>query len=115
VQQGTVSTPVRQRVRPARALTVRELDDGTSLQLWDDARGEPVGDALPAPAGAQYVRTTAFSDDRRALVSVYDTGEAVLWDVDPRRWVARACRILAPLLKHPAAAMDAGQEAKALC
>jgi len=62
----------------------------SSLQLWDTASLQPVGDAISLPTDAG--RVVANRDGRR-LANGGARGFAVLWDLDPSRWEAMACRI----------------------
>lgn len=70
-------------------------NDGT-VALWDAVTGEQVGDMLPAPPqrddipGPPWV-TARFAPDGGELFAVYDVGNAVRWDLDPRAWRQHAC------------------------
>jgi WD40 repeat protein len=65
-------------------------DDGTT-RLWDIASGRPIGAALPGPA--QHEVAAAFVDSGSRLVTLYDNGRGRVWDINPRSWARRACRI----------------------
>jgi WD40 repeat protein len=61
----------------------------SSLQLWDTASLQPVGNAISIPT--DQPRLTANRDGRRLVNG--GNGFAVLWDLDPTRWEDMACRI----------------------
>jgi DNA-binding SARP family transcriptional activator/WD40 repeat protein len=61
----------------------------SSLRLWDTASLQSVGDDLPLPTAAG--RASASPDGRRIANTGH--GIAAIWDLDPSRWEAMACRI----------------------
>ncbi len=63
----------------------------TSVQLWDVATLEPIGEPLPLGAtGSGYIGRDA--DGARAFIGSLG-GTAVVWDVDPGHWEELACEI----------------------
>ncbi len=62
---------------------------GGAAQLFDAASLLPIG--APLLAHADGVQRLAFSPDGRSLILTSNAGEVVVWDVDPERWLARAC------------------------
>jgi DNA-binding beta-propeller fold protein YncE len=60
----------------------------SALELWDADRLVPIGDPAPYPAGA-FVPFSS-PDGTRVLMPT-DTGDAVLWEVDPAAWARLAC------------------------
>ena len=60
-----------------------------AVQLYDAASLLAIG--APLLEHADGVQRLAFSSDGRWLVVTSNAGEVVVWDVDPERWLARAC------------------------
>ena len=70
-----------------RTLATTSLGGGP--RLWDLTSDRPTSDPLPGP---QRLRSAAaFVRDATRLVIAYDDGRAVLWDLRPSAWAARAC------------------------
>jgi len=70
-----------------RLMTISE--DGT-IRLWALPTDEPIGG--PIPGGTTGGRGTFFPDGKD-VVAVFGSGTGVVWNVDPTRWSAQACRI----------------------
>jgi WD40 repeat protein len=71
------------------------------VRLWDVASMRQIGSALPEPE--QHAtglicefcfNVTAFDPSGTHLVAVYQTGEGIVWDVDPKLWEQRACAVV---------------------
>jgi len=75
---------------PGDRVLATTSSDGTA-QLWDVSSGRPIGTALPGVAGQPV--SAAFVDRGTALVSLHDNGRGYVWNVQPRAWADRACRI----------------------
>ena len=70
-----------------RTLATTSLGGGP--RLWDLTSDRPTSDPLPGP---QRLRSAAaFVRGATRLVIAYDDGRAVLWDLRPSAWAARAC------------------------
>ena len=67
-------------------------DAAGNILLWDVPTRSTIGDAFPGP---RVSRTAAamFTPDGRSVVVISDTGEGWVWDVDPSRWLERACAV----------------------
>jgi dipeptidyl aminopeptidase/acylaminoacyl peptidase len=61
-----------------------------SLSIWSIRSEREVGVAMPIPAAPTNVETNA--DGRRVVVGT-EAGYAVVFDLDPQRWQALACRL----------------------
>jgi WD40 repeat protein/DNA-binding SARP family transcriptional activator len=64
-------------------------NDGT-IQLWALPTDEPIGAPLP---GANTGGWGTFFPNGKAVVATFGSGTGVVWNVDPTRWSAQACRI----------------------
>ena len=71
--------------------------EGT-LALWDAASGTQIGSLFPAvpnrigPSGRPWT-TARFTPDGSRLLAVYDTGNAVRWELEPEAWRRHACSV----------------------
>ena len=83
----TSRDPQRQHQPDSRTLATTSLDGST--RLWDLASGRPIGEGLPGPRRLRSAAT--FVRGGTHLVIAYDDGRAVLWDLRPSSWAARAC------------------------
>jgi WD40 repeat protein/DNA-binding SARP family transcriptional activator/energy-coupling factor transporter ATP-binding protein EcfA2 len=70
--------------------TLMTTDDDGSIRLWDIPTGEPIGAPLP---GSTINGWGTFFPNGKQLVAVFASGTGVVWNVDPARWSAEACRI----------------------
>ncbi len=72
-------------------------DEGT-IALWDATSGTQIGSVLPpvpnrvGPPGPPW-NTSRFTPDGSRLFAVYDTGNAVRWELDPEAWRRHACSV----------------------
>jgi hypothetical protein len=69
----------------------------SSLQVWDARTLRAIGVPVAIPAAAHSL--DASSDGRR-VTHGSAAGFAVVWDLDPGRWEALACRIAGRALTH---------------
>lgn len=60
------------------------------VQLWDISTGAPIGPPLP---GSNTPGWGTFLPNGKQIVAVFGSGTGVVWNVDPARWSAQACRI----------------------
>lgn len=60
------------------------------LRLWDFASRKLVGAALPGVDGAGW--GTFFPDGKR-VVAAFDSGYAIVWEIEPAAWATHACRV----------------------
>jgi WD40 repeat protein len=60
------------------------------LLLWDLASRKLIGAPLPGSNTDGYAR---FFPDGKHVLGVFDSGAAIVWNVDPAAWRARACRV----------------------
>lgn len=58
------------------------------LSYWDGRTGAHLGTAAVSGAG-----DPGFSKDNKRLLFAGDDGSVLIWDLDPRSWVAAACRL----------------------
>ena len=68
---------------------VTASDDG-NLRLWDVATRTLIGAPLP---GSTVGGSAHFFPDGKHVLGVFQSGAAVLWNVDPTAWAAKACSI----------------------
>lgn len=61
-----------------------------SIRLWSLPSGEPIGAPLSVPGTDGW---GTFFPNGKQIVAVFGTGAGVVWNVDPARWSAEACRI----------------------
>jgi WD40 repeat protein/DNA-binding SARP family transcriptional activator len=61
-----------------------------NIRLWDLATGKLIGAPLP---GSDTAGWGTFFPNGKQLVAVFGSGTGVIWNVDPARWTARACRV----------------------
>jgi WD40 repeat protein/DNA-binding SARP family transcriptional activator len=61
-----------------------------SIQLWALPSDEPIGSPLP---GANTGGWGTFFPNGKEVVAAFGSGTDVVWNVDPNRWSAQACRI----------------------
>jgi WD40 repeat protein len=73
----------------SRTLATTSFDGAT--RLGDLASGRPIGEGLPGPP--QHRSAAIFVQGGTHLAAVYDDGNALLWDVRPSSWLARACSV----------------------
>ena len=71
------------------ALVVTGATDGT-VRLFDTATRKQVGSNLP---GVDNVWVRAHVQPQDRLLALTQTGDAFVWDLDPARWSAQACRV----------------------
>jgi WD40 repeat protein/class 3 adenylate cyclase len=71
------------------ALVVTGATDGT-VRLFDTATRKQVGSNLP---GVDNVWVAAHVLPRDRLLALTQVGPAFVWDLDPDRWSAQACRV----------------------
>ena len=62
--------------------------DGDSLSYWDARTGRLLGSVAVDVGGAP-----AFSADNSSLLLAGDDGSVLTWNLDPRSWMATACRL----------------------
>jgi WD40 repeat protein len=74
----------------ADSRTLATTSFGDSTRLWDLASGRPSGDGLPGPPGR---RSGAIFAPDGHLMTVYDDGRALLWDLRPSSWAKQACSV----------------------
>ncbi len=70
------------------------------LRLWDLATRKLIGGPLPGASSSNTSSSAAFFPDGKHVLGVFQTGEAVIWNVDPAAWTAAACRIANRQLTH---------------
>jgi WD40 repeat protein len=63
---------------------------GEGLELWDIARRSLVGGR---PLTELALRSVDFAPDGSSVATLDDRNRAMLWDLDPESWQARACRL----------------------
>jgi WD40 repeat protein len=69
--------------------TLAATSVGGGPRLWDLTSDRPTSEPLPGP---QRLRSAAaFVRGATSLVIAYDDGRAVVWDLRPSAWAARAC------------------------
>ena len=73
----------------SRTLATTSLHDST--RLWDLATGRPIGDGLPGPS--QRRSAAIFARHGTHLVTVYDDGRGLVWDLRPSSWTKQACSV----------------------
>ena len=73
----------------SRRLATTSLHDST--RLWDLATGRPIGDGLPGPT--QRRSAAIFARHGTQLVTVYDDGRGLVWDLRPSSWTTQACSV----------------------
>ncbi|MBB5874314.1 WD40 repeat protein [Allocatelliglobosispora scoriae] len=66
--------------------------DGQTL-IWSTASGEVVQQPLSGQTGGVYDLVTTEPGDGTVLVGADDNG-VVFWQLDPRSWIAEACRVV---------------------
>jgi WD40 repeat protein len=66
------------------------LSDDGQLRLWDVTTRKLIGAPLP---GANTAGTALFFPDGKHILAAFQTGTAIVWNVDPRAWDAQACSI----------------------
>jgi class 3 adenylate cyclase/DNA-binding SARP family transcriptional activator/WD40 repeat protein len=64
----------------------------TRMDLWDAATLQPIGDTLIVPPDGAYLSPNR-GGDRLGTGSDADNGLPLVWNMDPARWEATACRI----------------------
>jgi WD40 repeat protein/DNA-binding SARP family transcriptional activator len=75
-----------------RGRTLVTLSDDGKLRLWDVATRKLIGAPLSvSPIGAGGA--VHFFPDGKHVLGVFPTGTAVIWNVDPGAWKAKACSI----------------------
>ncbi len=77
--------------------TLATVGDDNKVRLWDLASMRQIGPALPEPQVACpvvfCVNVVEFDPSGNHLVALYQTGAAIVWDVDPNLWERRACAV----------------------
>ena len=74
---------------PDGSRLVTASDDG-NLRLWDVATRTLIGAPLP---GSTVGGSAHFFPDGKHVLGVFQSGAAVVWNVDPTAWAAKACSI----------------------
>ena len=68
--------------------------DGVII-LWDLATGQPIGQPIIGDRGWNRIGQISdldFSPDGKFIISASNTdGQLILWDMDPRSWMEKAC------------------------
>jgi WD40 repeat protein len=64
-------------------------DDG-KLRLWDVAARKLIGAPLP---GSNTGGSVHFFPDGKHVLGVFGSGTAIVWNVDPAAWKAKACSV----------------------
>jgi WD40 repeat protein/DNA-binding SARP family transcriptional activator len=78
--------------------TLATVDDGGKVRLWDLASMRQIGPTLPGPEHQACPRefcfnVVEFDPNGNYLIALYQTGTAIVWDVDPNLWERRACAV----------------------
>ena len=63
------------------------------LRLWDVATRKLIGGPLPGASSSNTSTAAAYFPDGKQVVGVFQTGEAVVWNVEPAAWTTAACRV----------------------
>jgi WD40 repeat protein/DNA-binding SARP family transcriptional activator len=77
--------------------TLITLSDDGQLRLWDVATRKLIGAPLP---GSNTSGSVHFFPDGQHILATFQTGTAIIWNVDPRAWNAQACDIAHRNLTH---------------
>ena len=83
-------------VSPDRTELASSGNHAGLVQLWDLTTREQIGPNLPGPTNVETTDIQAratFTADGNHLLAVYGDGTAILWDVNPAAWEARACTV----------------------
>jgi dipeptidyl aminopeptidase/acylaminoacyl peptidase len=75
---------------------VTSTDDG-KLRLWDVATRKLIGAALP---GSNTGGSVHFFPDGKHVLGVFQSGNGIVWNVDPAAWKAKACSVARRNLTH---------------
>ena len=81
---------------PSGRTLVTSNEDG-KLRLWDVATRKLIGAPLP---GSTTGGSVHFFPDGKHVLAVFNSGTAIIWNVDPAAWKAKACSVAHRNLGH---------------
>ena len=81
---------------PSGRTLVTSNEDG-KLRLWDVATRKLIGAPLP---GSTTGGSVHFFPDGNHVLAVFNSGTAIIWNVDPAAWKAKACSVAHRNLGH---------------
>ena len=64
------------------------------VRLWDLASQRQIGRPLPGAENGTGTNVSAFDPSGHHLIAVYDSGAALVWDMDPDHWKQQACAVV---------------------
>jgi WD40 repeat protein/DNA-binding SARP family transcriptional activator len=70
--------------------TLATVGDDGQLRLWDVATRKLIGAPLP---GSKTGGSVHVFPDGKHVLGVFQSGKAIIWNVDPAAWKARACSV----------------------
>jgi WD40 repeat protein/DNA-binding SARP family transcriptional activator len=70
--------------------TLATVGDDGKLRLWDVVTRKLIGAPLPGSTAGGSVH---FFPDGKHVLGVFESGQAIIWNVDPLAWEARACSV----------------------
>jgi WD40 repeat protein/DNA-binding SARP family transcriptional activator len=83
--------PVMSTVFSRDGTVLATSDAGGAAALWDAGSGKQIGAPLIGPS--QQLGMAAFDATGHTLATAFQDGTVLLWDVDPRSWLERACAV----------------------
>jgi WD40 repeat protein len=78
---------------------LEESPASTTVNLWDAATLQPIGDPLTVPSDAAFLSPNR-SGDELSTGADGDNGLPLVWNMNPTSWAATACRIAGRNLSH---------------
>jgi WD40 repeat protein/DNA-binding SARP family transcriptional activator len=60
------------------------------IRLWDLTSGKLIGSPLPGGGGSGW---GTFFPDGKHVITTFEDGTGVIWNVDPAAWAAQACSV----------------------
>ncbi|MDX6539141.1 MAG: hypothetical protein QOI71_751 [Gaiellales bacterium] len=73
-----------------RGTTLLTVAGDGNLRLWDVKSRTLIGTPIP---GSDAFGSGLFFPDGTHVISVFESGVGVIWNVDPTAWKARACKV----------------------